>query len=425
MRTLFFMFLGLLTLSTKAIAASDETISIKPVAKPVKAGVPFLFSSNDWGLAYGAAGVISGVGQPQMTLFGTVIGSTNNNLLGFAGLYNVIVPGWDQIQFDFSILEADYQQSTYFVAGHPDYLNEQPGSNHSSYENAITTSAREQYYRMHIRYNLPVGTGKDGALLSAFKKYQTYEQAGYEWNPMISGITTLELQPFYHQVNMTRYKPAGEAEQAIGLRFMLEYDNRNASQLPTRGSLTSITYTRDRGSDDRADWATVELNFSKFFDLGSNDYFNQQVIAFNGWLADTPTWNDTTTVNGQTAYRRPPFFAGITLGDWDQLRGYSTGRYYGRSAVSYSLEYRVMPWWQPMQDMPLLGPVYDMPWWQWALFVDIGRVSDRFDFKELHTQMKASAGAGLRFQVEGITVRTEIAAGTEDWFWRVFINQPF
>ncbi|OED50464.1 hypothetical protein ACH42_01135 [Endozoicomonas sp. (ex Bugula neritina AB1)] len=66
-----------------------------------------------------------------------------------------------------------------------------------------------------------------------------------------------------------------------------------------------------------------------------------------------------------------------------------------------------MPKWQPMQDLPLLGAIYDMPWWQWALFVDAGRVSGSFSLKDLHTDIKASAGIG------------------EDWFWRVFINQPF
>ena len=417
---------GLLSLTSLTASASEEA----PTPPPVKAGVPFLFSSNDWGLAYGAAGVISGIGLPQMTLFGTVVGSSNNNLLGFVGLYNVMVPEWDQIQFDFSILEADYQHSTYFVAGSPTFMNEQPGSNDSSYENAIVTSAREQYYRMHMRYTLPIGAGRDGAMQATFRKNRGYEQAGYEWNPATSGITTLELQPFYQLVSMDTHQPASEADKAMGLRFILEYDNRNSSSLPTRGSTSSITYTRDWGSSDRTGWTTVEMAFSKYFDLGSNDYFNQQVIAVNGWLADTPTWNKTTTIDsqtadGQTAYRRPPFFAGVTLGDWDQLRGYSTDRFYGRSAVSYSLEYRVMPHWQPMQDIPLLGSIYDMPWWQWALFVDAGRVSDSLDFKDLHTDMKASVGVGLRFQIEGITVRTEVAAGTEDWFWRVFINQPF
>lgn len=422
MRTLFFVFLGFFAL-IKISYASDEVIP--DPSEPVKAGVPFVFSSNDWGFAYGAAGVISGIGQPQMTLFGTVVGSTNHNLLGFVGLYNVMVPTWDQVQFDFSILEADYQKSTYFVAGNPDYRLEIPGGNDSSYANSVITGAREKYYRMHLRYTLPVGAGSDGALLATLRKNKGYEQAGYEWNPVTSGITTLELQPFYHKVRLSEYQPDGASDEAMGLRFILEYDNRNSVHLPTRGNRTSITYTKDWGSDHRPDWSTVELEFSQFFDIGSNRLFNQQVIAFNGWLADTPTWNDTTTINGKTAYRRPPFFAGNTLGDWDKLRGYSTDRFYGRSVLSYSLEYRILPWWQPMQSLPVLGDIYDMPWWQWALFVDVGRVSDRFSLKDLHTDMKTSAGVGLRFQVEGITVRTEVAAGSEDWFWRVFINQPF
>lgn len=68
---------------------------------------------------------------------------------------------------------------------------------------------------------------------------------------------------------------------------------------------------------------------------------------------------------------------------------------------------------------------YDVPWWQWVAFVDAGRVADEFSIQELHRDMKYNLGGGIRFQVEGIVVRTEMAFGDEENMFRVMINQPF
>ncbi|MFK0569882.1 BamA/TamA family outer membrane protein [Endozoicomonas sp.] len=418
--------LGLLTLlNSSFIWADDPTNSESEPYYREAIGVPFLFSSEDWGLALGGAGVVKGLGQPQMTLFGTVIGSNNGTKMGYLGLYNVMVPGLDHLQIDFSVLESSLTETNYFIPGNPGYPHEEPGSNDSSLENAVRTGGREQHYQVHFQYTLPIGDGRDGALAAMAKKARGYNSSKTLWNPMTTGITSLELQPYYMSQRLDNFQPEHEADQSAGIRLVLEYDNRNSSHLPTRGSRTSFTYTYDWGSEDRPDWSTVEFEFSKFFSLGSNDLMNQQVLAFNAWVADTPTWNDTTTINGEDVFRRAPSFAGINLGGWDKLRGYSSDRFYGRSAVSYSLEYRMMPKWQPLEDMPIIGPLYDIPWWQWTLFMDTGRVADDFDFQELHQDMKTSFGGGIRFQVEGVTVRTEIASSAEETFFRIFVNQPF
>ncbi len=83
-----------------------------------------------------------------------------------------------------------------------------------------------------------------------------------------------------------------------------------------------------------------------------------------------------------------------------------------------------MPDWQPLEDWPVFE-WYDVPWWQWVAFVDVGRVADDYDLAELHRDMKWSVGGAVRFQVEGIVVRTEMAWGSEDSLFRVMINQPF
>ncbi len=414
-------FLGLGFLGTATLHASEELVT----PSPEMAGVPFVFSSEDWGLAYGAAGIITGIGQPQMSLFGTVIGSDNGTLMGYVGLYNLMIPGADQLLFDLNIWKADFTETNYYQAGNTQFPGEQSGSNDSSFDNYIRTGAREQDIKLSAKYVLPIGAGTDGALPSIMKRNSGYDAAGIIWNPRLSGITTLEIQPFYQSQELEKYKSESVSDHVAGARFILEYDNRNSSHLPTHGSNTILTYTRDWGSSNRPEWSTIELEFSQFFDLGSNDYMNQRVIGFNAWIADTPTWNDSTDINGERQFNRAPSYAGITLGGWDKLRGYSSQRFSGRSAISYSLEYRMMPSWQPLENMPVLGPLYEMPWWQWTLFADAGRVSDQFNLSELHDDMKLSVGGGIRFKVEGVTVRTEVASGSEDWYFRVFVNQPF
>ncbi len=420
----------LIAMSMLLVAGFQNALAAEPSANKQNAvqndaaGVPFLFSSEDWGTAFGGAGIIKGAGQPQASLFGTVIASSNGSALIYTGLHDVIIPGLEQMLVSVNALYGNYTQSSYYLPGNPNFNGEHPGNNDSSKENFITTSSVEQRYAARFKYILPIAEGQDGALASLKQASLGNASAGRVWNPLTSGISSFEVQPFYESQELDDFSP-DSADRAAGIKFILDYDNRNSNQLPTRGSHTTFTYTKDWGSENRADWATWEFEFSKFIDLGSNEYLDQQVIAFNAWIADTPTWNDTTHVNGVEEYKRPPSFAGVSLGGWDKLRGYNTDRFYGRSAVSYSLEFRAIPHWQPLEDLPIIGPLYDIPWWQWTLFVDAGRVADDFDLGELHSDMKFSVGGGIRFKVEGVTVRTEIASSKEDNQLRIFINQPF
>ena len=210
-----------------------------------------------------------------------------------------------------------------------------------------------------------------------------------------------------------------------GLKVTLDYDNRDSTHEPTQGNHLKYQYTYGFGDDERVSWNTWNLSFSQFFNLGSNSLMREQVVALNAWVADTPSWNDQETVNGELRYRRPSSFAGVSLGGLQRLRGFTSHRYHGRSAVSYSTEYRVKPQWQPLQNTPILGDLYELPWWQWTVFFDAGRVADTFSVSELHTNMKYSIGTGIRIKVEGITARGEFAYGDEGGRFVAFINQPF
>lgn len=388
-------------------------------------GLPILFSSEDWGVGYGAALAVKGFVQPQANLFGLVTASSNGSMLGYLGVFDMMIPSLPQLQIDASILESKLDRNTYYLPGNPNYVGQLAGSNDSSANNSIISSAREQIYQVNFKYTLPIGYGRDGAIAAQQVRAQRADQTDYDWNPLKNGITRLDIEPFYQVQRLTNGLPAPEADSSMGVELSLIYDNRNSTQLPSAGSYTKFTWTYDWGSNDRPSWSTVDLEYSKFFDLGSNDWMKQQVLAFRGWIADTPTWNDETYVNGVLAHERTPSFVGVALGGMDKLRGYDTNRFAGRSALLYTLEYRVLPQWQPLNDIPYLNSWYYFPWWQWTLFVDAGRVADNFNIGTLHENMKVSIGGGIRFNVEGLTVRTELVGSDEDSIFRIYANQPF
>ena len=418
---------GLLTLTLTLSPPTLSNVEVVPEQEDSLhfSAVPYAFQSRDWGTAVGTSGIVTGWLQPQMSVFGTVIASDNGSHLGFAGMNNLMIPGQSQWLIDLQLLNSYYDATDYYVSGNPDYSDEKAGSNDSSADNYIRTSGKEAEYLARLRYILPIGDGVNGALASMMhRKGETSHSSG-SMNPFVNGFTTVEIEPFYLRQDLGQATPAEDPSSTRGVRFILDYDNRDSTQEPTTGNHLEFKVSQGWSGKRRNEWRTWELKFSQFFDLGANDLWQQQVVALNGWVADTPTWNRTENVNGAEEYRRPPSYAGVYLGGWYRLRGYSINRFYGRSAVSYSAEYRVKPHWQPLQQLPLLGDWYSLPWWQWTVFADAGRVADTFSARKLHTDMKYSVGAGIRFKAEGVIARAEIAVSEEGSRFVMFINQPF
>lgn len=425
LKSINFFLATMLSLVVSTSAFADEDPEFPPTEPKSESGydvraVPFLMYLEDWGWTFALGGVAKGVVQPQATVFGGGAFSENGTYLGYAGLFNFMVPGWDQVMFDLSLLENDFNESRFFLSNNP---GRRAGGNDSDINDLVHSPAHDKHYRFFMKYTLPMGDGRDGALAAEKKRTFGYDVSP-EWNPVASGITSLQVEPYYRSRKLDNY-PDLEANTSAGIITTLEYDNRNSRIRPTRGSNTKLRMTYDPGSSNRPDWLTMEFQFSKFFSLGSSNFLDERVIALNGWLADTPTWNSKTDINGHEVYRRPPSYAGVRLGGFDRLRGYAGVRFHGRSAVLYSAEYRMVPHWQPLGALPVIGPLYHIPWWQWTLFADVGRVADDFDLGELHFDMKYTVGGGMRFMIEGITVRLELVSSPEDTFTRVFINQPF
>lgn len=367
--------------------------------------VPFGFISDSIGNSIGAAGLLKGVGQPQAALLGVTFVSDKGSYVTYLGGYNYQLS--DRWLVDSDAYIAQFKDYSYYLG---DATN-----NDSEFNDYIETDGQESRIQAKFRYVLPLGQGKEDAAKASYLPNRKLTGM----TPWDSGVTTLGISPFYKTRKLDDID-YDEADSTWGAIFSLDWDNRDSTRNTTQGSRTvfNYTYAPDVGNDES--WSTWEFQNSQYFDIGSlGNLFNKQVIAFDFYTAGTPSWEQ-----GSDGEHRPPEYAGVRLGGLYRQRGFSSGRFTGRAAINYSLEYRVMPDWQPLQNWPVFD-WYKVPWWQWVLFTDVGRVADEYDVSELHENMQVSYGGAVRFQVEGVVVRAEMAWGDEESMFRVMVNQPF
>ncbi|MDG3084715.1 BamA/TamA family outer membrane protein [Vibrio hannami] len=392
-------------LSFTAILSSGAVADGWPSWNHETAFVPFFYSTESMGFTLGAAGLIKGVGQDQAGLLGVGLRSEK-------GSYITYLSGVNYQFGDNLLVGADGYNAKYVDF---DYFLGEQGNNSSEQSSATRTDGRESNYRLSLRYILPIGHAESLGAQAAL--HNSRDISGK--TPFDSGVSTIELQPFYSSRELeVNYN---EAEETWGMALKLDWDNRNDVRNPTEGSRTSLDVTYSPEFKQDSEWVKLEFENNLYWDLGNlKDVFDKQVLAFSFYTADTPNWSDC----GNDDCHRPPEYEQVALGGLYRLRSYGSNRFHGRSAIHYSAEYRVMPEWQPLGDWPVFN-FYDVPWWQWVAFVDVGRVADEYNLKTLHTDMKWSAGGAIRFQVEGIVVRTELAWGKEDSAFWVMVNQPF
>ncbi len=370
------------------------------IPEPEFAAVPFVFSSENLSTAFGGAAVLKHAGQPQASLFGFGLYTTNESWVGYLGVNNYQLPGLEQWLFSGEYYQGLFQEGVYYL---PDAVG-----------NDVKTITRgeERFAKFHAEYVLPIGWGSQGAVASMRPRQDV------SWNPLESGTTSLRFTPFMQSRHLQQTD--SQPQYARGVELLLDWDNRDNGRNSTQGGQTMLKLRHGVEADSSQDWNTWEFEQSLFFSVGKNDLFRQQIIAANFYLADSPGWNSLT--GGE--YHRPPDFAGISLGGFERLRGYSARRFNGRSAVLYTLEYRVQPHWQPLQELPVFN-LYDVPWWQWVVFAEAGKVADHFSASALHQEMEWSVGAGARFEVESVVVRAEFGISAESSQFWVMVSQPF
>ncbi len=402
----------------------NELEKSQPKQTPEKAKqdikvIPYFFSSDSLGYTGGLIGLWKGAGQKQAAILGTVLGSSQSSWLGFLSANNYVLLPQSRFLFGAQFYEADFKQADLYLGA--------DAANNSNPLNNINADSREAKHQLSVRYILPLGAGVNNPLFAALAP----ERKITGFLPWTSGVSSFEVRPFYHSRFLSDESaplPSSDfanTDTIWAIANQLRWDNRDTSNNPSAGSLSELTLTAAIPTADTPDWWKWELSQSFYFNLGGiGNLVNKQTLAFNFYTADTPSWNQTTQINGQEVYRRPPEFAAPSLGGLYRLRSYESDRFVGRAALSYGFEYRMIPAWQPLGQLPLFN-WYHVPWWQWVAFAEVGRVADSYDLATLHQDMKWSLGGGVRFQIEGVVVRSELATGEEGSAIRIMINQPF
>jgi hypothetical protein len=389
--------------------------------------LPYAFSTDSLDLTIGAGIGGSGYFQDQLDLMATGFGTTNSSWAGFAA-FNDYRPRFSKRLFiDGKGMVGHYTDQRIYADTVFDSPDDRSGSNSSDSEDFLSGKGWDNWFDVNFKYVLPMGAAREKAVNTFWLDRGILSRGatgGEHWNPRKSGRTYLEAMTFF------RWRSLEDEEQDLqgdtnGLEVTLTYDNTDFNDNPSRGSILSAGATRDFGLFESShSWTTLEAEFSKFFSLGAGKRFRQKVVALNAWTAYSPTWNVAPAEDGFTIEHRPPSYLGASLGSFDRLRGYPLYRFSDKAAVYYCAELRLIPDWNPMGDWKLLN-IFDIDWWQFVPFVEVGRVAPKWDIADLHSDLKWDVGLGVRLMVMKSIVRLDTAVSDETWGVWAMVGQPF
>ena len=389
---------------------------------------PFAFQSDTIGTAVGVS--IAGRGWPQETAltYISLVQSFEDTTYLYLRSKDLEIPYTERFFADIDLALGRYNQINTYVNGNSRYSNETAGNNDSSQENYIEGDGYDNKIKFELQYVTPWGHGRENTKSKVWLRDGIVVKGGREptfWNPAKSGTTSFLFSPFYRKQNVESQELGDDERTAAGVEFAIRYDNTDFSENPTYGSMQQLRLTRDQGwFDSTAEWTTWDFEWAKYFDLGSGGGARQRVIALDFWVTDTLTWNDS--VNEGSDLHRPPSYAGATLGGTERMRGFPQNRFYDRSAIYYTVEYRHTLDWNPLTGNSVLRFLkIKVDWIQLVGFAEVGRVAPTFDVDELHSDMKSDAGVSLRFFANNLIMRMDLAASDEDTIFNMMVSHPF
>ncbi|MDY0082320.1 MAG: BamA/TamA family outer membrane protein [Ignavibacteriaceae bacterium] len=407
--------------STK-IESSNVTVS----------ALPFALYSEIFGWAVGGFVGVQGLSQKNMSLYAGGLISTNGTKYGFIQFREFYLPFYPRIYIApdllggyFGVINIYKDPPNSTSASDPSL---RAGSNESDKDDYIQVSGYDQWYEIKFRYLLPIGHGKDEVYFSP--KFEngiliSGEMGGTDWNPFVSGRTFIDIKPFYRK---------RVAFATNGIEFALTRENTDFYVNPTRGSLQKFAFRRDFGwFDTMAPWSVIETDLRWYLPL--HEYFSDKkslpkVLALNFWTINTLTWNNYdvtgTDLNGNEIkqYHRPPPYTGAYLGGRYRLRAFYEGRFNDRAAIYYGAEYRQIIDWNPFNYWSVTRGL-NVHWLQLALFGELGRVAPEWKISTLHSDMKWSAGAGIRVFMNNLLLRMDTAFSREGLYIQMFVDHAF
>ncbi len=390
--------------------------------------LPYIFSTDSLDTAIGAGAFTAGTIQPQASLFGTGFVTANESAL-ISGAANNFRLGNSRFFTDAFVLVDHFTDQRFYADLDNDPTQAKAGSNDSAEDDFISGVSDEITLNLTLRYSLPIGASRDDPLT-----VYTLDQGllmseptgGSTWNPLSSGRTTLATRFFATYRDLSEYDGNEDQLEAKtnGLDFWLEYDNTDFMRNPSYGSRQQFMVSRDFGWFDSSNsWTNLEFDATKYYNMGTSDWFKHKALALNFWTSNTPSW-ETSPANSQVVSHRPPPNYGSELGGFDRMRAYPTGRFRDKSAVYYAAEMRFTPQFQEMRDWPIIN-YFDVDWFQIVPFVEAGRVSEDYNADLFTKDLKWDAGIGLRAMAFRSVIRLDFAVSEEGAAVVAMISQPF
>ena len=390
-----------------------------------KLSLPFAFYNESFGLAAGYVNGVVGYPQKQSTLLATVMAGTTGSAMGFLVGRDIQMPRVERLFLDPIIQVGHFMGNRTFIDGKPRFSDERAGSNDSDKDNYVRGDGWDNFFRMRFKYLLPIGHGKD-EIIGTYKMdrglLKSGAQGGTSLNPLASGMTYLQMRPFYRSQQVDG-NHVDETTKTNGSDFSLFIDNRDYYANPSKGYGLLGKVSRDFGllNSDNS-WTNLESELDVYVPFNLSNWFRQSVLALDTWTAYSPTWDKKS--NGEID-NRPPTYTGPTLGGIWRMRGYPTNRFSDKAAIYYSAEFRMIPRWNPFDGWPWIQKYVGIEWLQFVPFVEFGRVASKWNIKKLHSDMKWDAGLGIRALAKGIVIRIDTALSDEGVGVQMMISQPF
>ena len=407
--------------------AYGQSIVVGPDRKFEKKiiSVPYAFYNDSFGLTGAYAYAVTGWPQKQSALITTATVGSKGSAMGFLMGKDLRIPYTQRLFLDAIVQAGYFQENDIYFNGNQDFPDERAGSNDSDEDDYVESDGWDNYFRLRFKYLLPIGHGKDQIISTQVVDRGLLVDGatgGESWNPFTSGLTYLEVKPFYRWQEVD----SDEVRKNVrtnGIELSLFRDNRDFKLNPSTGSALRLKFNRDFGwLDSSNSWTVVDGEFDKYFSLGKSDWFRQRVLAFDFWTAYSPTWNEKS--NGDIE-NGAPSFAGATLGGLWRMRGYPSQRFSDKAAIYYAAELRLIPDWNPFENWSWIQKHIGIQWLQFVPFVEVGRVAPDWGVERLHEDMKWSSGLGVRFWAKGLVARIDSAVSDEGFGVQMIVAQPF
>ena len=397
-----------------------------PEMEPQLNWLPFAFFSESFGLGLGVGGAVSHIPDPESSLLGAVtMGTTGSYNIAFGGS-QLRIPGLDRLFFYPMAVVARYQNQDLFVGTqNPGFEGQRAGAHNSDPDNFFEATQWDNWAKLEMRYLLPIGHGRSAPVINRYVVDQGILKRGATggdaFNPWTSGRSYFVLTPGWRKQTLDN-EDLNVPVETLNVKAGFRWDNRDYPFNPSRGENFEVTYQKDfTDTDDLGGWEAWFLQAEKVFDFGKGDLAGQRVLAFDLWTSYVPSWE--TDAEGNVT-RRPPQNEGATLGGFYRMRGYESHRFQDKAAITYTVEMRVIPEWQPLVELRALDWA-KLRYWQWVVFAEAGRVADSWNLDTLHDDMNFDAGFSLRGMFYQAVCRLDVAFSEEGSRIVAMYGQPF